>query len=730
MSTSSETRSLPRDANAQGQGTRSGDRGSMRLFAITTALGAFLLFLVQPLIGRFILPWFGSTPAVWAASMVVFQSLLLVGYGLAHSLARWLAPRGQSSWHVALALLVLLLLPIIPSAAWKPTADTEPMGRIALLLTVTIGLPFIVLAAGGPLLQRWFAHVHPGRSPYRLYALSNLGSMLALLGYPILVVPTLRLRAQAWGWSALYLVYLALLIVVVARVRRTSAPTPGPGEARSVALSPARVLLWAALAGCGSALLLASTNQMCQDVAVIPLLWIVPLALYLLSFVLCFERERWYARPYFFALLPATLIIACLILYIDVDLALGWQLAGYNAVLFVLCMLCHGELYRLRPPPARLTAFYLSIAAGGALGGMLVGIAAPVVLTGLWEFHASLLLCGVTLLLATRAGHEGGRAGPGRLSTWLLGLVALALTLLAHVRGLELTRDASDNTWSLERSDAQVIRERRGFYGLVQIREAGEPDSEYQQRRLLHGRIMHGMQYTHRDHSWRSTSYYGPYTGLGIALRLHPGRAFGGPLRVGAIGLGAGTVASYGKRGDWIRFYEINPDVIHFANEQFSFLADARSRGADVQTLLGDARLVLERQLVAEDLQGFDVLVVDAFSSDAIPIHLLTRECFELYNAHLAEDGIIAVNISNRHLDLRPVVRALAESVGMQAWMFETFDDDDTGVDAADWVLLTRNTAFLGFEDVLDAMTGTLHQEVEPILWTDDFSSVYALMLM
>ncbi len=698
-------------------------------FAALTALGAFLLFLIQPLIGRLILPWFGSTPAVWATSMVVFQSLLLLGYSLAHALARWSKTRRQGLWHVGLALLAVALLPITPAARWKPSADTEPMLRITLLLVFTIGVPFVVLAAGGPLLQRWYARVHAGRSPYRLYALSNLGSMVALLGYPVALEPSLTLRGQAWLWSGLYLLYVALLLRVVARLRRIdgddsqarvdAAPGPGPG--------PGRVALWIALAACGSALLLASTNQMCQDVAVIPFLWILPLAIYLLSFVLCFERARWYRRRLYLAALPIALLVACAVLYIDVDLALGWQLVGYSAALFVCCMLCHGELYRLRPAPARLTGFYLCVAAGGAAGGVLVAIAAPLVFTRMWDYHLALLATYVTLIFATRAA-AGARPWSRALVWWALGLVALAGALAANVRGWEL-RDDEAGALQLSRAQPLVVAERRGFYGVIRVEEVGRGEPYEHQLRLQHGRILHGMQFADPERRVLPTSYYGPRSGLGLALRFHPGRAFGGPLRVGVIGLGAGTVASYGKRGDRLRFYEINPDVVHVAHEHFSFLADAQARGADVETLLGDARLVLERQRDAGDVQGFDVLALDAFSSDAIPIHLLTRECFELYWAHMAEDGIVAVNISNRHLDLRPVVLALAQLLELDALLIESFDEDEAGVDAADWVLLTRNQKFVDFEDVLLETTAFLNDEVTPLLWRDDYSSVYALLL-
>ncbi len=535
-------------------------RAGARLpFAAAIALGSFLLFFVQPLLGRFILPWFGSTPAVWAASLVVFQTLLLAGYALAHWLAQRGPPPRQAIWHLALAGLVLTLLPIIPAERWKPSADTEPASQIILLLTATAGLPFIVLSAGGPLLQRCFAHAHPGRSPYRLYALSNLGSLLALLCYPVVVEPQLRLDTQAWLWSALFLLYVGALAcsTYIVRSARAEQPADAPGaEARADAIErepatapPAsRALLWTGLSAGGSALLLATTNQMCQDVAVVPFLWVLPLALYLLTFIICFDRERWYLRRLYFALLPLALLVACLVLLVDAELALLYQLLGYSVMLFIGCMLCHGELVRLRPAPAGLTLFYLCMSAGGALGGLLVGLAAPLVLPELWEYHLSLLACALLLLWASRSARVERGWNPPGLLTWLIGLLVLASLLFANMRGWELKKDVDTDDWSLERVHAHVLAHHRGFYGVVKVHEGGTPGTLDHYVSLQHGRILHGVQYTHKDRRAAPSSYYGPDSGLGVALRMHPRSS--GPLRIAVIGLGAGTVAVYAGDGD------------------------------------------------------------------------------------------------------------------------------------------------------------------------------------
>ncbi len=539
------------------------NRAGARLpFAAAIALGSFLLFFVQPLLGRFILPWFGSTPAVWAASLVVFQTLLLAGYALAHWLARRGPPPRQALWHLGLAGLVVLLLPIIPAERWKPSADTNPAAQIILLLTATVGLPFVVLSAGGPLLQRCFAHAHPDRSPYRLYALSNLGSLLALLCYPVVVEPQLRLDTQAWVWSALYLLYLGALAAAAYVVNktdqmsggRTAQPTgaigiePQPRRAPARPIAPARALLWIGLSAGGSALLLATTNQMCQDVAVVPFLWVLPLALYLLTFIICFDRERWYVRPLYFAALPLALLLACLVLFIDAELALVYQLGGYCVTLFVGCMLCHGELVRLRPAPARLTLFYLCMSAGGALGGVVIGLAAPLVLPELWEYHLSLLTCALLLLWASRSARVERGWNPPGLLTWLLGLLVLAGALLANARGWELKKDPETDAWTLERVRANTLARHRGFYGVVKVHEGGTPGALDHYVSLQHGRILHGVQYTHEDRRATPSSYYGPDSGLGVALRMHPDSD--GALRIGVIGLGAGTVAVYAGDGD------------------------------------------------------------------------------------------------------------------------------------------------------------------------------------
>lgn len=553
--------------------------------------------------------------------------------------------------------------------------------------------------------------------------------MIALLGYPFVFEPLLRVPTQASVWSGIYLLYLLCIGVVVRASARTmvrDVPIPIVASPSDPPPTLTRLVLWICLPAASSALLVSTTTQLCQDIAVIPFLWILPLCLYLLTYVLCFEHERWYVRPVFFAVYPMVLIVACVMLFAGVDIAISWQLMGYCAMLVVGCMLCHGELYRLRPTPSRLTLFYLCTAIGGALGGLLVGIVAPLVLSGLWEYHLSLWLCSVVVaatgIISLHHPRKRELVSIGAVSG--LGLFLLSGALYGHAAGWELNK--TKESWTLDSPSEQVVGQRRGFFGVVKVTESGQfgaPDHRYD---LINGRIKHGMQYSHPDHSWRPTSYYGPDTGLGFALRLHPKRARGGRLRIGAVGLGAGTVASYAKAGDVLRFFEIDPHVAELADVHFSYLRDAKARGADVDILLGDARVVMERLLDSNDPQQFDVLVIDAFSSDAIPIHLLTREATQIYRSHLNTGGVLAFNISNRFLDLRPVLVDLARDARLHVLHFETFDDDDMGIDGCDWVLLTDNKTFIGVEEVF--VEGSEMDEIEPLSWTDDFSSLFAVI--
>jgi len=641
------------------------------LGAATIFFSAFLLFLVQPLIGRYILPWFGGTPGVWTTCMLFFQALLVVGYAWAHGIVRALSPRGQALAHGALLVAAAAALPITPDAAWRGGTG-DPALRILALLGASLALPYVALAATGPLLQAWISRSEPGRAPWRLYALSNAGSLLALLAYPFAIEPHASRGAQALGWSLGFALFAAACAACAWRAAR--APRPAAAEPSQAPDAPPGLrarTLWLLLPACASLLLLSVTSQLTADVASVPFLWIAPLAVYLLSFILCFEGARWYPRILCGIALLAAFRIEPALVRAATRTGFWTQVVAWQLVLFAGCMVCHGELYRLRPAPRRLTGYYLTIACGGALGGLVAALLAPRVFDRYYELPLALLGCGVLLAAAVLCEPAPRRklraAGAGLLLGGCAAFAALALRETARAYG-----------------DARSVT--RNFYGVLAVREDASAPPEMRTRELRHGRITHGLQFVAAERRRDPTAYYGERTGVGAALRQLPRPE--GTRRIGVVGLGVGTLAAYGRAGDRLRFYEINPAVVDLARREFSFLADTP---AAVEIALGDARLVLEE----EPDQRFDLLVLDAFSGDAIPLHLLTAEAFATWRRHVADDGAIAVHVSNSHVDLRPLVWAHADRLGWRALLLKTRSDRARGVGRAHWMLLSANQAFL-----------------------------------
>ena len=680
----------------------------MYLYAVTIFTSAFLLFLIQPVMAKQILPWFGGSATVWTICLVFFQTTLLAGYAYADWTVRRLAPRTSIRLHVVLLLVSLAVLPILPGAHWKPTGNENPSWLILGMLTATIGLPYFLLSTTSPLVQVWFARRFPGTSPYRLFALSNLASMLALVGYPFLLEPWSATRAQAWGWSGAYALFVGLCAAAGFASLRAPAPSsaagagnPGPAATGSTVTASeppptlARQLLWISLAGMGSVLLLAVSNHITQNIAAVPLLWIVPLSLYLLTFILCFDGTGWYKRDIFLSMLAAGLgVMAWTLADSSMRHELAIQIGVFCAGLFLACMFCHGELVRLKPAPRYLTRFYLMVSLGGALGSVLVGIVAPLVLPAYFELALGLVACALLLLWQVR--REPPVYG-------VLGLVAAMVTIGCAVWGI---KDFYDST----------IYSTRNFYGVLRVQEYGATE-ETERRTLIHGSIMHGNQYVAADLKREPTTYYTHSSGIGRLLQvLHPRKD---PLKVGMIGLGTGTLATYGAKGDVYRIYEINPAVIDVARRDFSYLADS---DATIETPLGDARLVLER----EPPQHFDVLAIDAFSSDAIPVHLITSEAIDVYKKHLKPGGVIAFHVTNRFLNLVPVVEALAQAHGLHALWIADEGDNGRG-SKSDWVLLSDNTELLNKPELSEFAT-PIDPRREWRLWTDDFNNLLQVL--
>ncbi len=664
--------------------------------AAVIALSSFLLFLVQPLIARLILPWFGGGAAVWTTCMLFFQSLLLAGYAYAHASNARLAPRKQAILHIALLAAAAATLPIAPSERWKPLGEEEPISAILLLLCAAVGLPYLLLSATSPLVQAWFARARPGANPYRLFALSNVASLTALVGYPLLVEPFLSNGEQVMGWSWLFGLF-ALLCAALAW--HSAAPAAADAAAAPDAPPPRRseVLHWLALSTTGSVMLLAVTNHVTQNVAAIPLLWLAPLTLYLLTFILAFEGG-WYRTEIFWSFCLVWLMgMAWLLVDADYQFDLAMQLGVFLSGLFVTCLFCHGELYRLRPPPRHLTAFYLTVSAGGALGGLLVAVVAPLAFNGYYEL--GLAMVAVAFLAALRCATLHDLARNMSLAA-LMGVTGAAI-----YDGLRFSQD--------------VRLAARNFYGVLRVKEYGTPGDPSHLRRLLHGVIMHGEQYLHPEHRGLATTYYQHGSGIGAALIARRGQP--GAMRVGVIGLGTGTLAAYGRKGDTYRFYDINPRVVEVAGREFTYLADS---DATIELEIGDARLSLEH----EPPQHFDVLVVDAFSSDAIPVHLITQQALALYLRHVKADGIVAFHVSNRFLALVPVVARLARANSAHAVAVFEDSDEDQSRTQSDWVLVSRDLkALQGKEfEAVDAAPAEDREELRT--WTDDYSNLIQIL--
>ncbi|MBV9341566.1 MAG: fused MFS/spermidine synthase [Acidobacteria bacterium] len=662
---------------------------------------------MQPIISKLILPWFGGVAAVWSVCQLFFQTMLLLGYLYAYLLTRNFRPSTQARLHALFLTLSIAFLPILPRDYWKPSGSEDPGLRVLLLLTVSVGMPYFLLSATSPLIQAWYSRVNC--SPYRLYAWSNAGSMLGLLSYPILVEPRISNHHQAIFWSAAYALVVALC---------AAATLAGRNRVDYLAVVDAGLapgwktrLLWASLAACGSALLLSITNYISQNIAAVPLLWIVPLSLYLLTFVICFEDLNWYHR--WLSLKFVAVALAAMAYAISAghhNLPPYVLVPLFSAGLFACCMVCHGELARLRPHPAYLTSFYLLISLGGAVGALFVAWLAPRIFTAYYELPLTLGFCGalIVIVLYRDLVVEGkmSRYKPWfRLASTVVAVFCASLYIAAR-------KDSAKAAVRLRNFYGALRVEQRAASGVAILQAQNvnlrEPDRRYLD--LINGTIEHGVQFLASGRRREATTYYGPNSGISLALRS---ATEGRQSRVGIIGLGVGTIAAYGRTGDQYTFYEINPLIIELANHDFSFIRDS---AAQVNIVPGDGRLALERQAPQE----FDVLAVDAFSSDAIPTHLLTREAFQLYLRHIKPAGIIAVHVSNRYLDLIPVVAGAAACLGRPAVVIESGADDARVIYRATWVLVTNEVR--RFEQI--EPTARVLQMAANSAWTDDYSSL------
>jgi len=658
------------------------------------------------------LPWFGGSPAVWTTCRLFFQLLLFAGYAYAHFISTRLSPRWQASIHLGLLMGALLLLPVMPAETWKPASGGNPTWQIMLLLGVHVGLPYFLLSSTGPLLQAWFSRSFQDRSPYRLYALSNVGSLLALISYPFLIEPAMTVSWQGIAWSLGFCLFSLLGGLVALSSRRMevqdSRPLEPSSQPSTTASKVATQASWVLLPTLASVMLLATTNHVCQDVAVVPFLWVAPLSLYLLSFIICFDSSSWYVPRYFATLTIGANLAIALVESNPGSIGLVGQVVLYFTALFGVCMVCHGELVRRKPPARELTKFYLLCSAGGALGGIIVTLLCPMLFSSFLEMTIGM---GVSLLVAAWALAKNRPAKQerpveitsGKGSVLKTSLQSAVLVLLLVFIGKQIT-SAADG----------VVASSRNFYGRLQILSHETGDPEQDGRSMVHGRIVHGYQFSNPELRRKPTRYYTTESGVGIVMRRFMPEE---PRKVGLIGLGAGTLATYGRKGDHYRFYEINPDVIDAANRYFSFLEDCPAK---IEILLGDARLSMQR----ESPQTYNILVVDAFSGDAVPTHLLTREAMAVYAKHLQPAGILAIHITNRHLDLTPVVARLAEHANMR-WELIRVQESTC---SSDWILLSNNQPFWADEVVCSAIVKDHDSHASVPLWTDEYSNLFQIL--
>jgi len=668
------------------------------LFAATIFLSSFLLFLIQPLIAKQILPWFGGAAAMWTTCLLFFQALLLGGYVYAHAAVRYLGPRTHALVHAMLLAASLAALPVIVDLSWKPSGGEQPAWRILAMLAATIGLPYFMLSSTGPLVQVWYARALK-RVPYRLFSLSNVGSLAALFAYPFVVEPWLATRTQALGWSTGFALFV--LLCIGAAVAASGARAQPLHHSVSDAAAPARAprarnyAVWMSLAALASYMLLAVSNHLTQNIAAIPFLWIAPLALYLLSFILCFDSDGWYRRGPYLALLAAGLF--ALGWWFLESLELKYAIPAHLLGLFLVCMFCHGEIAGEKPDARYLTGFFLAVSLGGVLGALLVAVAAPLLLPGFFELGFGLAACAGFCFVRSDRRLFWGRP------VFAAVLVSVAGCVVQQVK----------NYWT----DASVaVRDFYGAYRVVSYR-----NEEGTAHKLHHGRILHGAQLVEPpEKRGIPLTYYGAGSGLGVvlqALRQDSAR------RIGMVGLGAGTAAAWGRRGDVMRFYEIDPVVADLAKTEFHYLAQSSAR---VEIVIGDARLSLER----ESPRQFDLLAIDAFSGDAIPVHLLSAEALDLYLRHLKPDGALLLHVTNRYLSLAPVISRLAEAKQLRAALIShepTGKEEELGLSSSDWVLVSRNDRIFAHPAVA-AVAAPIAVTATTPLWTDDFNNLLRVL--
>ena len=699
----------------------------MSPFAIAIFTSAFLVFEIQPIIAKVILPIYGGTPSVWTTCVLFFQIGLLIGYIYSHYLVKNTPIKNQVIIHSCLLIISLIIIPLIFDKPEKTQTLPQSLGIIQSLVS-TVGVPFIILSASAPLFQHWFGILNPKKSPYRLYALSNMGSLLGLLSYPFIIEPLFSLSTQLETWTAGYLLFFILSLwcqwkVINFSLTKNFYKLNNENHKRNVSQTSSinftDRIIWVFLSSGGSIILLAVTNKMCQDIAALPFLWVVPLCLYLLTFILCFEKDKWYQRNIWFIFLMFSIGLCAYVLNNEFDenqIPIAFQIFIYCAALFGCCMIFHGELVRRKPSTDKLTIFYIYIALGGALGGLFVNFIAPMVFSGFWELHISLVLvCTLALLILFKHNQSGYRVHFLRINfyagkRYLSFIGTIGLFFLLYV--------LKNNITSMKRPS---IFSTRSFLGVLHVFEYQKGTNNHF-RILKHGRTGHGVQWVSETNKNQPTAYYGNCSGAALTINQFPSK--NSKLKIGAIGMGIGTIAAYGQKNDSIRFYEINQDVNQIAKDYFSYIKNSK---ANIEVAIGDARQTLENELLTPGPRQYDIMLVDAFNGDAIPTHLLTKEASDLYWKHLHKDGILAFHITNKQFDLSDIIRQLAIHANKKA--IPIIDDGECDEYSVEnyWILITENEVFINNSEVQKVDSEWVN-EVKPIIWTDDFNNLFEIV--
>jgi len=693
-------------------------------------LSAFLLFQVQPIIAKLILPLFGGGAAIWTACLLFFQAFLLLGYLYAHVLSKCKHLSVQVSIH-AVALFISLFFMPIGLKQLSEFNQSAPLNDILQLLVLSIGVPYFLLSSTGPLVQKWLSYVYAsktGFTPYKLYSLSNIGSLLALMSYPFIFEPIFSLPNQLLYWSAAYILLVVLLIAFCVQLFRLVLSVSTQQEhIREVDVTHIKAfkldwLLWLALSAVGVILLVSITNAMTQNIPPVPFLWILPLSLYLLTFIISFHSPKWYVRWYWYILFVLSSFAGLLMFFIGSQFDILSQILIYSGILLSSCMICHGELVKLKPSTNRLTLFYLNMSLGGFLGSAFVAFSAQRFFTQFLEFPIALVLVFVLLglsiyLIKTHSAtyfksdannsYQNNSNNHSDKATTLIASSCGVFAVLLVLGFVSLNQQFKQNTVELSRN----------FYGLLSVKDVEV--NGLVERRLIDGTTSHGTQSQNKNLAHIPMSYYRENTGVALALQhlfLTP------TINVGLIGLGAGTLATYGRRGDDYTFYELNPNVERIAHEHFTYIKQSR---ANVNVVLGDGRVALQKELDNGNVNNFDVLVIDAFSGDSVPAHLLTVEAFTLYFKHLKAEGIIAIHVSNSHLDLTALVKGLAKNAGYSALYFKT-KATDKEVTQTEWIIATNNQLFIKNNKVKRLQSQW--PSTNELVWTDNYSNLLSVL--